>query len=566
MVLQIRKEEFMSIIKVNMTLKEIVSEPFPNDKIVGGRGMVDYLLTEYGIPTAHPLAPESIFVAAPGLLAGSGAPQSGRISFGGKSPLTGGIKEANSGGTAAHKLGRLGIRAIMVEGKADEWQILKIDSSGSKLEPAGDIVGMKNYSACDKLRERYGEKIAIIIIGPAGEMRMANSTVAVTDPEDRPARHAGRGGVGAMMGAKGLKAIVVDSSGASVRKAVDGEAFKAAAKAAAEAIQNGPLTEIMHTLGTNVCIDADGDRGSLPSYNHRHGAFEKRKGLCSNTMIELNNARGGSMGNSCMPGCLVKCSPIFHDADGNHVTSALEYETVAMLGANLGIDDLDSVARMDRHCDELGLDTIETGCAIGILNDAGLFEFGDAAKAEAYIDEIGKGTPMGRILGSGVTGTANMFGIDRIPAVKGQGIPAHSARYLKGWAVTYATSPQGADHTAGVVEDDPLSPVGQVERSRTQQIATAALDATGLCMFTFIERQPELIAPMIAALYGVEWTSADFEELGKEMLRQERAFNIKAGIGPEADGLPDWMRKEPLPPTDAVFDVPQEELGQLFNF
>jgi len=556
----------MSILKVNMTKKEIAAEPVPKDKIVGGRAMVDYLLTEYGVPLAHPLSPEAIFVAAPGLLAGTGAPQSGRISFGGKSPLTGGIKEANAGGTAAHKLGRLGIRAIMVEGRSEEWQVLKIDSEGYAFEPAGDIVGMKNYPACEKLRQKYGDKIAIIIIGPAGEMKLANSTIAVTDPEDRPARHAGRGGVGALMGAKGLKAIVVDSSDVSARKAADEEAFKKAVKAAAETIKNGPLTEIMHTLGTNVCIDADGDRGSLPSYNHRHGAFEKRKGLCSNTMIELNNARGGSMGNACMPGCIVRCSPIFHDADGNHLTSALEYETVAMLGANLGIDDLDAVARMDRQCDELGLDTIEVGCAIGVLNDADLFDFGDAAKAEAYIDEIGRGTPMGRIIGSGVTQTAKVFGIDRIPAVKGQGIPAHSARSLKGWAVTYATSPQGADHTAGVVEEDPLSPVGQVERSRTQQIATAALDATGLCMFTFIEKQPELIAPMIAALYGVEWTADDFDEMGKESLRQERAFNTAAGISPEADGLPDWMRKEPLPPTNAVFDVPQEEIDQLFNF
>ena len=556
----------MSVLKVNMTRKDVVSEPFPKDKIVGGRAMIDYLLTEYGSPTAHPLSPEAIFVAAPGLLAGTGAPQSGRISIGGKSPLTGGIKEANSGGTAAHKLGRLGIRAVMVEGRSDAWQILKIDSEGAALEPAGDIVGLTNYPACEKLRRRYGDKIAIIIIGPAGEMKLANSTVAVTDPEDRPARHAGRGGVGAMMGAKGLKAIVIDSSGMSVRKAADPEAFKKAAKTATETIQNGPLTEILHKLGTNVCIDADGDRGSLPSYNHRHGCFDKRKGLCSNTMIELNNARGGSMGNACMPGCIVKCSPIFHDADGNHVTSALEYETVAMLGANLGIDDLDAVARMDRMCDELGLDTIETGCAIGVLNDAGLFEFGDAAKAEAYIDEIGKGTPMGRVIGSGVEACAKIFGIDRIPAVKGQGIPAHSARSLKGWAVTYATSPQGADHTAGVVEEDPLSPVGQVERSRKQQILTAAMDATGLCMFTFIDKTPEVITPMIAALYGVDWTPDDFEALGKEMLRQERAFNIKAGIGPEADKVPDWMRREPLPPTNAVFDVPQEEIDTLFNF
>ena len=201
-----------------------------------------------------------------------------------------------------------------------------------------------------------------------------------------------------------------------------------------------------------------------------------------------------------------------------------------------------------------------------MLTDVGLFDFGDAARAEAYIEEIAQGTPMGRIIGSGVTQTANVFGIDRIPAVKGQGIPAHAARSVKGWGVTYATSPQGADHTAGVVEEDPLNPEGQVDRSRTAQILMAALDATGLCMFTFLNSTPEVIAAMVATLYGLEWSAADFEELGKEMLRQERAFNIKAGIGPETDGLPDWMKTDPLPPTDAVFDVRQEEIDQLFNF
>jgi aldehyde:ferredoxin oxidoreductase len=556
----------MSILKVNMTRAEIVVEPFPKNKIVGGRAMVDYLMTTYGSPSAHPLSPESIFIVAPGLLAGTSAPQSGRISVGGKSPLTGGIKEANAGGTAAHKLGRLGIRAIMVEGHSDAWQILKIDTSGAILEPAGDIVGLTNYPACDRIRQRYGEKVAVILIGPAGEMKMANASVAITDPENRPARHAGRGGVGAIMGAKGLKAIVIDSQGAGLRKAEDEEAFKTAVKAATEAIRNGSATEVFHTLGTNVCIDLDGGRGSLPTHNHRLGSFEKGSNINSNKMIELNNARGGSMGNSCMPGCIVRCSPIFHDASGNHVTSALEYETVAMLGANLGIDDLDAIARMDRRCDELGIDTIETGCAIGVLNDAGLFDFGDAARAEALIEEIAAGSPMGRILGSGVAATAKVFGIHRIPAVKGQGIPAHAARSLKGWAVTYATSPQGADHTAGVVEEEPLSPVGQVERSRRQQIAAAALDATGLCMFTFLDQSPDFITAMVEAFYGVEWTAEDFKVLGQEMLRQERAFNFKAGLGPETDRLPDWMRTEPLPPTNAVFDVPQEEIDTLFNF
>ncbi len=167
------------------------------------------------------------------------------------------------------------------------------------------------------------------------------------------------------------------------------------------------------------------------------------------------------MGHGCMPGCVVRCSSDFHDSSGKYLTSAFEYETVVLLGSNLGIDDLDAIARMDRKCDELGIDTIELGCTIGILNDIGLFDFGDAVKAEAFIEEIAKGTPLGRILGSGVEITAKVFGIDRVPAVKGQGLAGHAARFLKGWGVTYATSPQGADHTAGSVLDDPLSPEGR---------------------------------------------------------------------------------------------------------
>jgi aldehyde:ferredoxin oxidoreductase len=137
---------------------------------------------------------------------------------------------------------------------------------------------------------------------------------------------------------------------------------------------------------------------------------------------------------------------------------------------------------------------------------------------------------------------------------------------MKGWGVTYATSPQGADHTAGSVIVDPLSPFGQVERSRTSQIINTAFDVPGLCHLTFLFKNPETIMPMVNAFYGVSLTLDDFMEMGKKMLRQERAFNIKAGIGPSADRLPDWMRTEPLPPTNAVFDIPQEEIDEFFNF
>jgi aldehyde:ferredoxin oxidoreductase len=554
----------MNLLRVNMTEGKISLEPFPQDRILGGRATIDYLLTRYGSPAAHPLSEENIFIVAPGILAGTSAPQSGRLSVGGKSPLTDGIKEANVGGTAAHKLGRLAIMGILVEGKAKEWQVLKINSQGASLEKAPGIVGLTNYSACERLRQKYGDKIGIIIIGPAGEMKLANSTVAVTDPEGRPSRHAARGGVGAIMGAKGLKAVVIDDEGGSLRKAVQEEAFREAAKKAAEAIQNFPLREGLHNMGTALFVNVDNGRGSFPTRNHREGSFEKAANIGPAKLVELVKARGGAMGHGCLPGCVVRCSPIFHDPSGKFLTAALEYETISMLGSNLGIDDLDAVARMDRKCDDLGLDTIEMGCTIGVLNDAGLFSFGDAAKAESLIDEIAKGTPLGRVLGSGVAVTARVFGIERVPAVKGQGIPAHAARSSKGWGVTYATSPQGADHTAGSVIEEPLSNKGQAERSRKAQIMTAALDATGLCLFTFL--MPKLIFPMINALYGISWTVEDYLNMGKEMLRQERAFNLKAGIGPEADRLPDWMSKEPLPPTQAVFDVPEEDLQSVFHF
>lgn len=368
------------------------------------------------------------------------------------------------------------------------------------------------------------------------------------------------------MGAKTIKAIVVDDTHAPLRKAFDKEAFKVAVKATMEAIRSSPYYELLHTMGTPGMIDIDNERGSLPTHNHRMGAFEKHKNINAEKVKQLESLRGGSHGRGRMPGCAVQCSNIFNRADGKYLTASLEYETLAMLGSNLGIDDLDAIARMDRKCDGLGLDTIETGCTIGILNDVGLFEFGDFVRAEAYIDEIGKGSPMGRILGNGVEIASKVFGVDRVPAVKGQGIPAQAARSMKVRGVTYATSPQGADHTAGSVVVDILSPSGQVERSRTSQIINAAFDATGLCHLTFLFKNPEDLLPMIDAFYGLTLRLDDFMEMGREMLRQEKAFNIKAGIGPGADRLPDWMRHEPLSPTNAVFDVPQKNIDQLFNF
>jgi aldehyde:ferredoxin oxidoreductase len=558
----------MGIIKVDMTSGEVRTEGLPENLCIAGRAIIDWYMTEHVSPRVHPLSPENPFIVSPGFLAGSSAPSAGRLSIGGKSPLTGGIKEANVGGTAGHKLGRLDIEAVIVEGCASEWQVLVLDSQGARVEPVGDIMGRDNYETCDLLRERFGDSIGILVIGVAGERLYANSTVAATDPEGRPCRHAARGGVGAIMGSKHLKAIVIDDKGVRLRKAVDPKAFGTAVKNMIDAMTSiGPYGEVLRVNGTAFFVDVDNDRGSLQTRNYRSGSFDQVKSINSAKMHELNKERGGTNGHACSAGCVVRCSNIFHGPDGKYLTASFEYETLTFLGANLGIDDLDTIARMDRKCDGLGLDTIEIGAAIGVLNDVGLFEFGDGPKAEHFLDEIEKDTPMGRILGNGTDVTAKVFGIARVPTVKGQAIAAHSGRSMKGWGVTYATSPQGADHTAGPVgAGDFLNPKGQVAISRNSQIINTAMDATGLCHFTFAYRFPQVIAPLINTFLGTKLSDEDIFELGRVMLRQERAFNVKAGIGPGQDGLPEWMEKEPLPPTNAVFDVPRDEIEDFFNF
>ena len=202
----------MKFLTVNM--EELTTRFLPVSSeydFLGGRALIGKILASMVPPKANPYGPQSKLIVAPGLLAGTRVPCSGRLSVGGLSPLTGGIKEANSGGTAGHSLARLGIKAVIIEGKpAAGCYVLKIDSKGAELIREDSLAGLKNYETSRRLREAYGEKISLIMAGPAGERKYANSTVAVTDPSGTPSRHAARGGLGGVMAAKGIKAIVID--------------------------------------------------------------------------------------------------------------------------------------------------------------------------------------------------------------------------------------------------------------------------------------------------------------------------------------------------------------------
>ena len=573
------------IYRINMVEGKVTKEEIPEAYAgLGGRGLTSTIVAAEVPPTCHPLDENNKLVLAPGLLTGTAAANSGRLSVGAKSPLTGGIKESNVGGTSAQKLAKLGIAAIVVEGKPENGKLftLKLYSDGGELSPADELKGLGNYDTVAKLTEKNGEKVGYISIGPAGEMKMSAASIAVTDPENRPTRHAGRGGMGAVMGSKGLKAIIVDDSGTGRPVAKDPVAFRAAARTFAQSLREHPVTgEGLPTYGTNVLSNVINEAGAFPTRNFSAGQFEGTNKISGETQRETILSRGGSAKHPCHPGCIIQCSGIYHDKDGHYITKQVEYETVWANGPNLGIDDLDAIAMMDRLYDDYGLDTIEIGATIGVAMEGGVKEFGDAQGAIELIHEIGKGSYLGRILGNGAAVTGQAFGVSRVPVVKRQALPAYDPRAVKGIGVTYATSTMGGDHTAGYSvapnilkvggDIDPLSPEGQVEMSRNLQIATAVVDSTGLCLFIAfctldMPEANDAIVDMVNAQYGLSLTGDDVAELGKKILKTEREFNKAAGFSAADDRLPDFFKNEKLPPHNVVFDVPDEELDTVFNF
>jgi aldehyde:ferredoxin oxidoreductase len=574
------------ILRVDMKTRKIKESPVARKYAgLGGRGLTSTVVNKETPPLCHPLGAENRLVFAPGLLTGTAAPCSGRLSVGAKSPLTGGIKESNAGGTAAQKLARLGIAAIIVRNKPPAGSLWKlvIDKDGARVLPADELGGKDNYKTVEKLTKEHGEKASYITIGSAGERMMSAASVAVTDLENRPTRHAGRGGMGAVMGAKGLKAIVVDDTGAGPVPLKNKKAFAEATKKFAKALREHPVTsEGLPSYGTNVLTNVINEAGGLPTRNFSSGKFEDASKVSGELQREIILQRGGVATHACHSGCTIQCSRIYNNKNGKYLTKGPEYETVWANGPNLGINDLDTIARLDRLYDDIGVDTIEMGATLGVLMESGYIEFGDGRGAIKIIrEDVGNGTPLGRILGSGAAVTGQAFGVEHVPVVKRQALPAYDPRAIKGIGVTYATSPMGADHTAGYSitanvlnvggKVDPLKTKGQLELSRNLQIATAAVDTAGLCLFVAfavldIPAAFEAVYEMLNAQYGLELGPDDVSELGKTVLRTEREFNKNAGFTAEDDRLPMFFETEKVPPHNVVFDISHQELDTVLNF
>jgi len=571
------------IFRVNMSDLRTSIEEVPAGWLgLGGRGLTSAVVAAEVEPTCHPLGAGNKLVIAPGLLSGTPAANSGRLSCGAKSPLTGTIKEANAGGTSAQMLAKLGIKALIIEGLPgeDKWYGLQVNATGVTISEETELIGKGNYQVIEQLNSRLGDGIGVITIGPAGEMKMAAANISVKDPGSH-IRSCGRGGLGAVLGAKRVKFIAVEATSTKVEIARP-EEFQVASRAFAKALVDNPISQALGQYGTNVLVNIINEAGGLPTRNFTSGQFAGHEKISGETMYDTIVERGGKPKHNCHPGCVINCSQIYPGADKKYLTSGFEYESIWAMGADCGVDNLDHIAEADRLMDDLGLDTIETSVAFGVAMEGGLLPFGDGAGICRILrEEIATGSGIGRIIGNGAASVGQAFGVTRVPVVKNQAIPAYDPRAIKGIGITYATSTQGADHTMGYTiatnilgvggKLDPLSNEGQVELSRNLQIATAAIDSTGMCLFIAFAALddanclPALI-DMINARYGIALQAEDVTNLGKTILKTERAFNQAAGFTSIDDRLPEFFKTEPLAPHDVVWDVQDAAIDAFWDF
>jgi aldehyde:ferredoxin oxidoreductase len=563
--------------RINVREQSLKREPVPQSwQRLGGRGLLTHILLDEVDAKCDPLGPGNKLIFAPGLLVGHMLSSTDRISIGGKSPLTGGIKEANAGGRTGYHMAFMGMHALIIEDapKEDGYWVLHLSLNGAKWERADDLTGLGVYATAPKLLEKYGDKVAIALIGPGGEMRMKSAGIQNIDKDKIPSRIAARGGLGAVMATKGLKAIVFDHAGGKKPAIADPEAFKVAQKDYTKAVMEHPQSVTYRDYGTAAMAQMTQSFAAIPAHNFSRGTFDNVDAISGETLREFTLTRGkpSDPAHACMAGCTIKCSNIFGGEDGKIIVSPLEYETIGLMGTNLDIDSLDSIGRLNWHVNDLGLDSIEIGGSLGVAAEAGLMRWGSEEDAQKLIDEIRAGTELGHVLGDGAASVGKKYNIKRVPIVKGQTMSAYEPRSIKGTGVTFATTPQGADHTCGLTiraKVNHLDPTQQKEASLNAQLNMAGYDTIGACIFAgfgYAATPDGVVKRLLKARYG--WDDLPdniLQELGKQTIKMEREFNKRAGFTAKDDRLPDWMMREAIPENGSVFDVSEEVLDHIFD-
>lgn len=564
--------------KITIDMKNLTINKDPLDEEfhdLGGRALIAQYLIKNVPPTCDPLGKDNHLLFCTSIFSGTKLSTSNRMSVGGKSPLTGGIKESNVGGYAGALLAEHGIRFISVTDIPEDDGIwfLRLDSKGNiSLEDASHYKGVNNYEFVDKIRKQYGDAVATISIGSGGERMYNCASIQVSEfKSGHPSRAAARGGLGALMGSKGLKAVIIEKPVERYKiEYVDEGKFNEACTKINKMIATGAKNDPFHNIGTISTIEATGANGILPVGNFSGELFPQYKEVGANKFMQNLATRGGRNKIACQPGCVVQCSNVYNDEDGNYLTSGFEYETIALFGPNLRIADLDKVAKMDRICDDLGIDTIETANAIAMCMETGKIKWGDADATISLLNEMVEGTEFGHLLGKGCEAVGKSLGCKRIPVVKHQALAGYEPRNTKGTGITYATSPMGADHTAGITMGrafDDSGRAAQAYASNKLQVAMCFADSM-MCIFAFAHVVPgiPLLAEMMGAQFGGDTQFSRVAQLGVKTLLTERAFNKMAGMTDADDRLPDFFYNERSEATGSKFDIKDIELEVLFDF
>jgi aldehyde:ferredoxin oxidoreductase len=543
--------------------------------VKAGRFLIAKTLLELGAATADPLSPQNPLIFSAGPFAGTSFSNANRTSVGCKSPLTGGVKEANGGGTFSYGLGQQKIAGFTLLGASPDWVVIHFTKDGGiEFDPAAPYLGKGNFEANDLLHARYGKKVTIALCGPVGEYQGLIAGIAFSDKDGRPSRLAARGGVGAVMGSKKVKAIVVDLD--KIPPFHEPKKVNASIKDYAKMLlADGIVQNFYAKVGTMGMADVQNQLGGLPVRNFSAGQLanlstgEQFK-MGGDYIGQLNTSRGGEQTHACMPGCVIQCSNVYHDAGGKEVVSPVEYETLGLLGTNCGLTDPDDLAQLNFVANDLGVDTIETGAMLAVLMEAGLGAFGDVKFMADSLAEIRGGTEKGRLWAEGTARVGEHYKVRRVPVIKKQAISAYDPRVVEATGISMMATAQGADHTAGNLprlKTRELDLESLLSQSLLHQTRVAANDSLGLCIFGMSVTNPntEFLTAAINAAHGTSLTKEFFEALGRETLRLEREFNRRAGFTEQDDELPGFFYEEPLPPTNHVARFHASDVHRMYE-
>lgn len=563
-------------IDIHLNEHKIATREVDKDEAVkAGRWLISKILLDAGVATADPLGPTNPLIFSAGPFAGSSFSNANRTSVGCKSPLTGGIKEANGGGTFGYGMGQLHISTIVLNGQSANWVVLHFKKDGTiSFDDASDYLGKGNMEVARMLYAKYGKKVALGLCGPVGEYEGLLAGVSFSDTDGRPSRLAARGGVGAVMGSKKVKAIVLDLD--KTPKFHDPKGVRDAVKDYAKMLlADSVVTGFYAAVGTMGMADYQNMVGGLPVRNFSSGQFADVKAgetfkMGGDYIGPLNTSRGGEQTHACMPGCTIQCSNVYFDANGKEVVSPVEYETLGLLGTNCGIGDPDDLAQLNYLANDLGIDTIEAGGMVAVLMEAGLAPFGDVKFATKVMAELYKGSTEGKIWAQGAARVGEHYKVRRVPVIKKQTISAYDPRVIEATGIAMMATAQGADHTVGNLprlKTRDMDLAKMIELSIADQIKVAATDSLGLCIFgrTVTTTQLPFIVNAINAAHNTEYTEQFFYDLGKEALINEHKFNLAAGFTAADDELPEFFYTEPVAPSNQTARFHGAEVHGMYD-